>query len=97
MLAVRSADDPPVYLFYITPPYMGKPQQSTAHSANFGVGLQEQCRKLGVPCELVYPGAPEAKHVDAMAYLLEMLKEKQDNKKNAAAHWLRHNFGYCFG
>ncbi len=71
-----TADDPPVYLFYNTPPDMGKPQQSTAHSANFGIGLQEQCRKLGVPCELVYPGAPDMKHVDAGAYLLKKLKEK---------------------
>lgn len=27
-----------------------------------------------VPCELVYPGAPDVKHVDAGAYLLEKLK-----------------------
>lgn len=74
--ALLTPDDPPVYLFYNTPPDMGKPQSSTAHSANFGVGLQEQCRKLGVECELVYPGAPEVKHADASAYLMERLKLK---------------------
>lgn len=72
--ALLTVDDPPVYLFYNTPPAMGQAQESTAHSANFGVGLQEQCRKLGVPCELVYPGAPEVKHADAGAYLIERLK-----------------------
>ncbi len=74
--ALLTADDPPVYLYYNTPPDMGKPQSSTAHSANFGVGLQEQCRKLGVECELVYPGAPEVQHADAAAYLMERLKLK---------------------
>ena len=74
--ALLTADDPPVYLFYNTPPAMGQPQESTAHSANFGVGLQQQCRKLGVECELVYPGEPEVKHADATAYLIERLKGK---------------------
>jgi hypothetical protein len=72
--ALLTADDPPVYLFYNTPPAMGQSQESTAHSANFGVGLQQQCRKLGVECELVYPGAPDVKHADAGAYLIERLK-----------------------
>ncbi|WP_395750783.1 alpha/beta hydrolase [Prosthecobacter sp.] len=72
--ALLTADDPPVYLLYNTPPAMGQPQESTAHSANFGVGLQNQCRKLSVPCELVYPGAPEVKHADVAAYLIERLK-----------------------
>lgn len=75
--ALLTADDPPVYLFYNTPPAMGQPQESTAHSANFGVGLQEQCRKLGVPCELVYPAAPEVKHADVASYLIERLKAEK--------------------
>ena len=74
--ALLTADDPPVYLSYNTPPVMGQAQESTAHSANFGVGLREQCRKLGVECELVYPGAPDVKHADAAAYLIERLKDK---------------------
>ena len=72
--ALLTAEDPPVYLFYNTPPAMGQAQESTAHSSNFGVGLQQQCRKLGVPCELVYPGAPEVKHADVAPYLIERLK-----------------------
>lgn len=73
--ALLTADDPPVYLFYNTPSAMGQPQESTAHSANFGVGLQQQCRSLRVECELVYPGAPEVKHADVAPYLIERLKE----------------------
>lgn len=73
--ALLTADDPPVYLFYNTPPAMGQSQESTAHSANFGVGLQQRCRSLRVECELVYPGAPEVKHADVAPYLIERLKE----------------------
>ncbi|MEP6672502.1 MAG: alpha/beta hydrolase [Chthoniobacter sp.] len=69
-----SADDPPVYLGYYTPPALGQPQESPAHSANFGVKLQEKCREVGVPCELVYPGATEVLHATAAQYLVEKLK-----------------------
>ena len=55
---------------------MGQAQESTAHSANFGVGLQQRCQSLRVECELVYPGAPDVKHADAGAYLIEQLKAK---------------------
>jgi acetyl esterase/lipase len=72
--ALVSADDPPVYLFYNTPPAMGQPQESTAHTANFGVGLQKHCQSIGVECELVYPGAPNMKHADVSQYLIERLK-----------------------
>jgi acetyl esterase/lipase len=74
--ALLTADDPPVYLFYNTPPAMGQPLESTAHSANFGIGLQQHCRTLGVPCELVYPGAPEVQHADVAAYLIERLRRQ---------------------
>ena len=36
--------------------------------------LQEHCKKIGVECELVYPGAPDVKHANADAYLIEKLK-----------------------
>ncbi|MBN8421959.1 MAG: hypothetical protein J0L73_23785 [Verrucomicrobia bacterium] len=55
---------------------MDQPQESTAHSANFGVGLQQRRRTLRVECELVYPGAPEVKHADVAPYLIERLKDK---------------------
>jgi acetyl esterase/lipase len=78
--ALLTPDDPPIYLIYNTPPAMGEPQQSTAHSANFGVKLQERCRELGVECELVYPGAPEVKHVVPEAYLIEKLRAGRGSK-----------------
>lgn len=72
--ALASADDPPVYLYYDTPPAPGKPQENPAHTANFGVGLAEKLGKIGVGCELVYPGAPGVKHADVREYLIERLK-----------------------
>ena len=55
--ALVTPDDPPVYLIYSTPPALGKDQKDPTHTANFGVKLQENCREVGVECELVYPGA----------------------------------------
>lgn len=74
--ALLTPDDPPIYLYYDTPPAMGQPQENPAHSANFGVGLLEKCRREGVPCELVYPGAAEVKHAKIAQYLIEKLKER---------------------
>jgi acetyl esterase/lipase len=68
------AGAPPIYIYYNTAPAMGQPQESPAHSANFGVKLQEKCRSLGVECELVYPGAPDVKHPEPPQYLIEKLK-----------------------
>lgn len=70
-------DDPPVYLIYRTPPAMGQEQTDPTHTANFGVGLQEKCRSVGVPCELVYPEAPDVKHPRIEDYLIEMLLAKK--------------------
>lgn len=72
-----TADDPPVYLAYTAAPALGQEQKDPTHTANYGVKLQEHCRKIGVPCELVYPGAPDVKHADTSAYLIETLKSPQ--------------------
>jgi acetyl esterase/lipase len=69
-----SAGDPPVYLFYLTPPALGKAEKDPTHSANFGLKLQEQCVSNKVPCELVYPGAPDVKHPTLTDYLIATLK-----------------------
>lgn len=69
-----SADDPPIYLIYSTPPEMGKEQKDPTHTANYGVKFQEKLRQLGVPCELVYPGAPDVKHARAVEFLIDTLK-----------------------
>ncbi len=72
--ALVSSDDPPIYLFYSTPPAMGQDQKDPTHTANFGVKLQEHCKVNGVACELYYPDAPNAKHTTVQDYLLEALK-----------------------
>jgi acetyl esterase/lipase len=74
--ALVSTDDPPVYLFYKTPPAIGKPQKDPTHTSNFGVKLQEHCKATGVTCELVYPGAPDVKHPTPTDYLIATLKAK---------------------
>ena len=69
-----SSDDPPIYLFYTTPPALGQDQKDPTHTANFGVKLQEKLRSVGVANELVYPGAPDVKHPDIADYLIAQLK-----------------------
>ncbi len=69
-----TADDPPVYLYYTTPPAMGQPDADPTHTANFGVKLQEKMLKAGAECELFYPGAPAVRHPTMQAYLIERLK-----------------------
>lgn len=72
--ALVSADDPPVYLLYSTPPALGQEQKDPTHTSNFGVKLQARCREVGVPCDLYYPGAEGVKHTTVQAYLTETLK-----------------------
>ncbi len=69
-----TADDPPVYLFYSAPPAMGQEQKDPTHTANFGVKLKEKLDSVGVPCELVYPGAPGVEHTQTHEYLIAKLK-----------------------
>ena len=69
-------DDPPVYLFYSAPPSLGKDQRDPTHTSNFGVKLKDHCQENDVPCELVYPGAPDILHADATAFLVEKLSDR---------------------
>lgn len=69
-----SADDPPIYMSYNSPPALGKEEKDPTHTANFGVKLQEKCKAAGVPCVLFYPGAPDATHQTAHSYLIDKLK-----------------------
>jgi acetyl esterase/lipase len=68
-----SADDPPVYLSYPTPPALGKEEKDPTHTANFGIKLKEHLATVQVPCELVYPGAPDVRHKTVTDYLIERL------------------------
>ena len=74
--ALVSSDDPPVYLYYTSPPALGEEQKDPTHTSNFGVKLQEHCEANGVACELFYPGVEGAKHETVLAYLVETLKKK---------------------
>jgi acetyl esterase/lipase len=69
-----AGDAPPISLYYTAPPALGQFQSDPTHTANFGVKLQEKLRSVGVPCELVYPGAPGVKHPQAEDYLIWKLK-----------------------
>jgi acetyl esterase/lipase len=72
--ALVTQDDPPVYLFYSGPPALGQEQKDPTHTSNFGVKLKEKCDSAGVPCELVYPGAPGVEHETVQDYLVAKLK-----------------------
>jgi len=71
--ALVTADDPPIYLAYGGPPALGQEEKDPTHTANFGVKLKERLDAAGVPCELVYPGAPDVKHATVTDYLLDVL------------------------
>jgi arylsulfatase A-like enzyme len=71
--ALVSDDDPPIYLYYSAPPALGQEQKDPTHTANFGVKLEERLEAVGVPCELVYPDAPDVTHPTVVDYLLDVL------------------------
>ena len=70
-------DDPPVGLFYSTPPNLGHKDRDPTHSANFGVKLKEHCDAKQVKCELVYPGAPDIINPTASDYIKTYLLSSQ--------------------
>jgi arylsulfatase A-like enzyme/acetyl esterase/lipase len=72
--ALVTPDDPPVYLFYSSPPALGQEEKDPTHTANFGVKLGERLDAVGVPCELVYPGAPDVKHASLAEAIIGFLK-----------------------
>jgi len=69
-----NAGDPPSCLFYGSPPAVGENQKDPTHTANFGVKLQERCKEVGVQCEVVYPGVPDAKYETPTEHLIAALK-----------------------
>jgi hypothetical protein len=71
---LATPDDPPVYLYYSAPPAMGQEQKDPTHTANYGAGLQEKCRKIGTVCFLQYPGATGVEDPTIPAYLIHRLK-----------------------
>jgi acetyl esterase/lipase len=71
--ALASKDDPPVALFYNTSPAMGTNQKDPTHSANFGIGLQQRCKELGIKCEVIHPGTADAKSKTPTGFLIGQL------------------------
>ena len=72
--ALVTKDDPEVYLYYSTPPALGKEEKDPTHTSNFGLKLQEHCQATGVTCELFYPGAVDVKQATILDYVLAKLK-----------------------
>jgi acetyl esterase/lipase len=66
--------DPPVGLFYGTPPNLGQEEKDPTHTANFGLKLKERCDASEVSCELVYPGAPDVRHSTDSAFIKAHLR-----------------------
>jgi hypothetical protein len=69
-----SSDDPPVYLYYNSPPALGQIQKDPTHTANFGLKLKMRCEAVGIGCEVQYPNAPGVKHKTTTDYLIATLK-----------------------
>ena len=74
--ALVSRDDPPVFLSYNAPPAIGEVQKDPTHTSNFGLKLQEHCEKIGVACDLVYPGATGVSFANETEFLIGTLKAK---------------------
>jgi acetyl esterase/lipase len=72
-LAARGA--PPVFLFYDNVPAFGQPYKDPPHSANFGFGLAEKLKAVGVDHTLYFPGSlGPNKFPDLFGFLQERLK-----------------------
>ena len=73
--ALLSASAPPVLLFYDNPPNLGQPYKDPPHSANFGAGLAEKLRALGVEHEINYNNDyAKMKYPDLFSFLLAKLQ-----------------------
>jgi acetyl esterase/lipase len=78
--ALAAADAPPVFMHFLDTPNLGHEQKDPTHTVNFGVKLQERLRELNVPCELLYPGAPDATHTSVSDYLIARLAVRQSTE-----------------
>lgn len=83
--ALVTPDDPPVALFYTTPPALGQDEKDPTHTANFGVKLEERLDAAGVPCELVYPGAVGVRHATLQDAIIGFLKPAAESSQREPA------------
>lgn len=73
--SLASAGAPPIYLYNSDDaPAFGQIKRDPTHSANYGALLMAKLRDVGVPCEHVYPGAPDIVHANVVEYLVDVLK-----------------------
>jgi len=73
--ALASADDPPVLLFYDNPPNLGQPYKDPPHSGNFGAGIAQKLKDVGIEHEINYNNDySHMKYPDLFGFLLAKLK-----------------------
>lgn len=73
--ALATPDDPPVLLFYDNPPHLGEPYKDPPHSGNFGAGLEEKLKAVGIEHEINYNNDyGHMKYPDLFGFLLTKLK-----------------------
>jgi len=72
--ALASADDPPVLLFYDNPSNLGQPYKDPPHSGNFGGGIAEKLKAVGIEHEINYNNDyGHMKYPDLFGFLKEKL------------------------
>jgi len=73
--ALASADDPPVLLFYDNPPNLGQPYKDPPHAGNFGAGIAQKLKDVGIEDEINYNNDySHMKYPDLFGFLLAKLK-----------------------
>lgn len=72
---LASSDDPPVLLFYDAPPNLGQPYKDPPHSANFGAGIAQKLKDVGIENEINYNNDyAHMKYPNLFDFLLAKLK-----------------------
>lgn len=73
--ALATPDDPPVLLFYDNQPHLGQPYKDPPHSANFGAGLAEKLKTVGIEHEINYnTNYEKLRYPDLFSFFLAKLK-----------------------
>jgi acetyl esterase/lipase len=73
--ALATSDDPPVLLFYDNPPNLGQPYKDPPHCGNFGAGIAEKLKAVGIEHELNYNNDyGHMKWPDLLGFILEKLE-----------------------
>ncbi len=72
--ALASSDDPPVLLFYDNPANLGQPYKDPPHSGNYGAGIAEKLKAVGIEHEINYNNDySKMKYPDLFAFIREKL------------------------